>query len=48
MGKYTYTDDEYDRNKVLKYNQNLSAQLSHEVQCTRPPRLRMLREGKPC
>lgn len=35
MGKYTYTDDEYDRNKVLKYNQNLSAQLSHEVQSTR-------------
>lgn len=34
MGRYSYTNDEYNRNKVLKYNQNLSSKLSKDIQAT--------------
>lgn len=35
MGKYTYSDDEYEINKVLKYNQNLSNNLVQDMQNTK-------------
>ena len=34
MGKYTYKDDEYDINKVLKYNQDLSFNLANDMKST--------------
>ena len=34
MGKYTYNDDEYDINKVLKYNQDLSFNLAKDMNST--------------
>lgn len=34
MGKYTYSDDEYEVNKVLKYNQNLSYELAKDMNVT--------------
>jgi len=34
MGKYTYNDDEYDINKILKYNQDLSFNLAKDMKST--------------
>lgn len=34
MGKYTYNDDEYDTNKILKYNQDLSFNLAKDMKST--------------
>ena len=34
MGKYTYNDDEYDINKILKYNQDLSFNLAKDMEST--------------
>ena len=34
MGKYTYSDDEYEANNVLKYNQDLSYELAKDINAT--------------
>ena len=34
MGKYTYSDDEYEANNVLKYNQDLSYELATDMNAT--------------